>query len=195
MLLLFAVPIVFTEFHARRRDDCRDPALLFVTSLIEGSKPTGESMPSAPNDVIQWSYGQLENPQLPKSPLRFQIVRSYDRSYTSMTQVLGTSIDPEVRVIDRVPAAGIEVPIHLVIDNTRKPSRFVAWVYAVDGRPVENPSFSMIANAPQQLVRGSLPVTILMVDGLLIGEDPAPVTETAQRWLVSAWEHFAKACR
>ena len=195
ILLLFAVPLLLTELRARRRDDCRDPARLFVTSAIEGSKPTGESMPSASKDVIQWSYGQLPNPQFPKSPLRFQIVRSYDRAYLSMTQVLGTPLDPEVHSLERVTANGIEVPIHVVIDNTRDPSRFAAWVYAHDGRPVENPLFAMLASAPSQLLRGSQPFTILMVDGILLGEDPAPIVESAKRWLVAAWEHFAQACR
>jgi hypothetical protein len=194
VLLFFSVPLLLTELRARRRDDCRDPALLFVTSAIEGSKPTGESMPSASKDVIQWSYGQLANPQFPKNPLRFQVVRSYDRAYLSPTQVLGTPLDPEVHSLERVPANGTEVPIHMVIDNTRDPSRFAAWVFAHDGRPVENPLFAMLSSAPRQLALGSQPVTVLMVDGILLGEDPAPILGVAKRWLVAAWEYFAQAC-
>jgi len=195
VLLIFAVPILHTMFDARRRDDCRDPALLFVTSLIEGSKPTGESMPTSSDGVIQWSYGQLANPQYPKNPLRFQIVRSFDRAFSSPTNVLGETLDPEAHDVDRVPAPSGELPVHVAIDNTRNPSRFAAWVFLHDGRPTQNPFLSVLASAPRQLLGGSLPVTLLMVDGILIGEDPGPVTGVAKRWFVAAWEQFVKACR
>ena len=124
----------------------------------------------------------------------FFVFYSQARRNPNFTNPWNSLFLAEVHSLERVPANGIEVPIHVVIDNTRDPSRFAAWVYAHDGRPVENPLFAMLASAPRQLLCGSQPFTILMVDGILLGEDPAPIVESAKRWLGAAWEHFAQAC-
>jgi hypothetical protein len=195
LLLLLAVPMLAAELRPRRRDDCRDPALLFVTSLIEGSKPVGESMPGDSADVIQWSYGELANPQSPRNPLRFQIVRSYDRAYTELNPLLGAPFEAEVHAVEEVQTSSGRIPIHLAIDHTKEPSRLAAWTFVYDGRPVETPLFSILASAPRQLVGGYLPLTILMVDGTTSRGEVEPAAHAATEWLVAAWQHVAMACQ
>jgi len=195
LLLLFAAPILVTDLRPRRRDDCRDPAFLFVTSLIEGSKPVGESMPERSEDIVQWSYGELANPELPREPLRFQIVRSYDRQYTSPMQMLGGPFDPELHRLETVATPAGDLRIHVAVDHTTEPSRVAAWTFVYGGRSVENPLIAILASAPRQLVGGYLPLTVLMVDGKASHHRTEPVAAEARRWLVAAWQHVATACR
>jgi hypothetical protein len=196
LLLLFAVPTLAIGLVPPRQDDCRDPALLFVTALIEGSKPVGESLPGDTNDVIQWSYGEIAHPETQREPLRFQIVRSYDRNHAEPIHLLGgTPFEAELHSVQTLSTPAGPVPIHVAVDHTKRPSRLAAWLFVYDGRPVASPFLSVLASAPRQLVGGTLPITILMVDGTTGRGNVEPVENAAKQWLAAAWQHVATACR
>jgi hypothetical protein len=197
IFLLFALPVLAVDLWPRRRDDCRNPDLLFVTSLIEGSKPLGESKRAFSRDVVQWSKGELVRASPLDPPIRFQIVRSFDTRalYTTPTYLVEGTLDAELHEVEHVRTAAGPLPIHVAIDHTRSPSRFAAWAFVFDGRAVESPFLTILASAPRQLIGGSLPLTVLIVDGISLRHDVASATDTAKRWLASAWVQIATVCR
>ncbi len=195
LLGLCLVPVVAVELRPRRRDDCRNPDMLLATVLIPGSKPRPTPRDRRSEDVIQWSEGELENPVLPRRPLRFYIVRSFDRAYTSPVRLLGKSIDAESVTSESVATRVGELPIGVAVDHTRAPSRILAWAYVFDGRAVASPFLSIVSSAPQQLLLGTLPLSLLLIEGVAPEDGAERVVTAAKAWLAAAWEHVAVACR
>lgn len=195
LLGLCLVPVVAAELRPRRRDDCRNPDMLLATVLIPGSKPRATPPDRRPEGVIQWSEGEVANPLLPSRPLRFHIIRSFDRAHTSPMGVLEKPIDAESVATESVATHAGELPINVAIDHTRAPSRIVAWVFVFDGRAVASPFLSIVKSAPEQLLRGTLPLSLLVIEGVAPEGGAERVVTAARGWLGAAWEHVAVACR
>ena len=206
VLLLGAalLPFVLEEVRPRRHDDCRNPDLLTLTLAIPGSKPAPSAsrhVPAGPvnrgrsEDVVQWMQGEIENPQDPRNALRFWIVRSFDPAATSPRAVLQGSFDPDSHEVREVTTTMGNVPVHVAIDGTRRPSRVIAWAWAYDGRPAAAIFPALLKSAPSRLMKGSVPVTLFLVDGTALDPDGGPVAAAATTWIANAWSHMARHCR
>jgi hypothetical protein len=67
------------------------------------------------------------------------------------------------------------------------------WIY--DGRPTAQLFPALVRAAPRRFVTGSVPVTLLLVDGLLDEPDAAAVAAVATQWIADAWSHMDRFCR
>jgi hypothetical protein len=178
--------------------------MLTLTLAIPGSKPATSASRRAPagpvtgersEDLVQWTQGEIENPQDPRNALRFWIVRSFDPAATSPRAVLQGSFDPESHEVREVTTEMGNVPVHVAIDRTRRPSRVLAWAWAYDGQPAAEIFPALLKSAPSRLMKGSVPVTLFLVDGTAIDPDRGPVDTAATTWISNAWSHMARHCR
>jgi hypothetical protein len=49
--------------------------------------------------------------------------------------------------------------------------------------------------APRRLMRGAVPVSLFLVDGVANDPGTAPVDAAATKWIGEAWSHMARHCR
>jgi len=195
-LALGLAPVAMSSLHPRFRDPCRNPAALQATSLIDGFRPLGERLEKRGPHDIQWSEGEIPRVGRPSEPLHFQILRSYDarKLYEHTVRFASEKLEPEEHEILPRISQGEELPIHLVRDHTRSPSVILAYLFAYRGRPVAQPLLALLEDAPRQLLRGSAPLTLFLVEARAPHRRTAAAEEAAERWLVAAWRQYRMAC-
>lgn len=197
------IPLLLEQVRPRRHDDCRNPDMLTLTLAIPGSKPTRSTAARAAErprgisdaDLTLWAEGEIENPQDQRSPLRFWMVRSFDPAAVAPLRLLQGSFDPETHEVRQLETKVGVMPVHVAIDRTRSPSRVVAWAFAYDGRPAADVFPALLRAAPQRLLTGTVPVTLLLVDGIAHDPGAGNVAAAATQWISEAWSHVARSCR
>jgi hypothetical protein len=207
LILLMAaalVPFLLEEVWPRRHDDCRHPDMLTLTLAIPGSKPARSAArraaaeadgPASREDFPLWTQGEIEGPEDARSALRFWMIRSFDPGAVSPRGVLRGDFDPESHEVRDLETKEGVLPVHVAIDGTRNPRRLVAWAWAYDGRPAGEIFPALLEAAPMRLLKGSVPVTLLLVDGQAHDGDTEAVDAAALRWIAEAWSHVARYCR
>ena len=216
LLALAAVLRLALLRDARGPDVCRSPQAIKATSLIPGTVALGERLEALDSETFQWSEGQFANPLLPRNPMEFQIVRSYDapklygnplrlgeRNGPGAIEELATSgarsdrMQPEDLRIREVGVEGVNVPIHVAWDHTqapRGPSRLVAWTFVYENRPVRAPLARQILGALPLVIGGPRPLTLVTVSGIATRETSERVEDAAAAWLADAWRYIAHSC-
>lgn len=207
---------LFALADAHGTDPCRSPDALKATSLIPGAIALGERRESLDRSTIQWSEGDLV-PSRPAISMRFQIIRSFDGPFlygnplrhgeafgrglraSEGAPVADTRrLQPEELRVRRSRVAGAELPIHVAWDHTEAPvgpSRLVAWFFVFDNAPVESPFRAQLRAAASLALRGSRPLTLVLISGSVPHETVAMAEDVAVSWLEGAWTHVAESCR
>jgi hypothetical protein len=198
------LPVLLEELRPRRHDDCRNPDMLTLTLAIPGSKPTRSAArrspaepdgPASRGNFTLWTQGEIENPEDERHALRFWMIRSFDPGAVSPRGVLQGDFDPESHEVRELETKMGVLPVHVAIDRTRNPRRLVAWAWAYGGRPTAEIFPALLKAAPMRLLKGAVPVTLLLVDGLAHDSDTGAVDTAATQWIAEAWSHVARYCR
>jgi hypothetical protein len=204
LLAAALVPVLLEEVRPRRHDDCRNPDMLTLTLAIPGSKPSRSAARRAaverPGgisavDLLLWTEGEIENPQDARSPLRFRMIRSFDPDALAPLRLLQGPFDPESHEVRELETNAGVLPVHVAIDRTRSPSRVVAWAFAYDGRGTAEVFPALLGAAPLRLLKGAVPVTMFLVDGIAHDPEVGNVDAAATQWITAAWSHMARYCR
>jgi hypothetical protein len=197
---------------ARGADPCATPDALKATSLIPGSTALGERLESLDGETFQWSEGEVANPLLPRLPMEFQIIRSWDapRLYNNpirhadpgQQQADGDErgrtprLQPEELRVREVEVDGERLPIHLAWDHTDTGgSRLVAWLFVFDDRPVRSPLVAQLRSALGLAFGGPRPLTLVTLAAVAPAQRSAPVEDAAAEWFAGAWRYVARSCR
>ncbi len=216
LLALSALARVAWIRDARGPDVCRSPGAIKATSLIPGTVALGERLEALDADTFQWSEGEVANPLSPRSPMQFQIVRSYDapRLYGNPLRIgertgpgahdqlasAGARPDrmqPEDLRVRELDVDGERVPIHVAWDHTQAPlgpSRLVAWMFIYENRPVVSPLLRQIAGAAPLVIGGTRPLTLVTVSALAARSTGPRAEDAAMAWLADAWRYVARSC-
>jgi hypothetical protein len=193
-------------------DPCASPDALRATSLIPGSVALGERLEALDGAVFQWSEGEIANPLLPKLPMQFQIIRSWDapRLYNNpirhgdpAQREAGAGerrrpprLQPEELRVRELDVDGVRVPIHLAWDHTDTgTSRLVAWLFVFDDRPVRSPLAAQLRGALGLAFEGPRPLTLVTLAAVAPAPSTARVEDAAADWFADAWRYVARACQ
>ena len=201
---------------ARGPDVCRSPEAIRATSLIPGTVALGERLEALDGKTFQWSEGQFGNPLLPRNPMEFQIVRSYDapklygnplrlgeRTGPGAIEAMANAgarsdrMQPEELRLREIAVEGVTLPIHVAWDHTQAPSgpsRLVVWMFVYENRPVRSPLLRQIVGAAPLVLGGPRPLTLITVSGLATRRASESVEDAAAVWLADAWRHIARSC-
>lgn len=197
LLAAGAAPRVAAYRGLHGEDSCRAPGALKATSMISGTLALGERLESLSPATFQWSEGEVANPALPKAPLQFQIIRSYDGPslYENPLRFAGDRLEPEELIVREIEVDGERIPVHIAWDRTQVPGhRLVAYFFVFDGRPVRSPLATQLRRAVGLALRGPRPTTLVLVSGSAFPNSAAVIEDAATTWLGDAWRYFAHVC-
>ena len=197
LLAVGAAPRIAAYRGVRGDDPCKAPGAMKATSMIPGTLALGERLESLGPATFQWSEGEIENPALAKTPMQFQIIRSFDGPflYENPVRFAGARLEPEELRVREVEVDAERIPVHIAWDRTKQPSRLVAYFFAFDGRPVRSPLAAQLRRAVGLALGGPRPTTLVLVSGVASPDDASVVEDAAAAWLGDAWRYFAHACR
>jgi hypothetical protein len=195
-LWLLAIPIGYHTLARPRVDDCADPARLRVPDFLPLSAGVNPDPDKARIEVIAWSDGELLTDRPWKTKPRWRIVRVYDLAKFYFAPLGAfTYVFPEdtVSVVVR-EANGVDLPIHVRVNDSGRFLNVTAHLYVFGGRPVRRPFVASLENAIRQLVGGALPLTMILVEGDSTTEHAQENEEFLIDWIRSAWIELDAVC-
>jgi len=192
-----AIPIGWHAILAPTNDPCRDPTALLASERFgEGrvtdraARPskhgatqiTGEVRPNPPG-VFSMAFRMARGFQ-PTAFYGLMEVHEFDNSFP-----LDAPGDPVA-----LDARGVRLPVRWLEDSFRLNFRVRGHFFVLDGQPVEYPFLVGLARAGDQLLGGTLPVTMFVfrAEGRETASDA--MREHTRAWLRDAWEHYQKVC-
>jgi hypothetical protein len=198
---LFAVAAVPVWLHAatgRTFDPCADPAALV-------------RLPAYGSDYVQQVTGQGDGRlyaqsirgELPQSdsalgPMRFWMLRGADPFFFyghPDAIFISVPLPGDRREMHELAVGSERLPVRRRYDDSLDALRFSEYVLIQGTTPVRHPFTGGLSLALRQLVRGTEPVTMLLVEGVVGGaHDEAEIEAKSDAWLARAWNDYREAC-
>jgi hypothetical protein len=195
LVLVASIPVVVHDRGLLDTDPCKDPGALKATLLIPGSQPTFEKREPKPREIA-YVEGVVDAGVLAVPPLRYVIARSFDPTWIT-SRPAGLVIprfEAQKREMVWLERDGQRLPVHWLIEETRRAPHFAAFFFVVDGQPVESPMSTLLGNAFQSLFGGARPIGVVVIGGASLPRDVDKVHIAAEDWIFSAWDHYRGAC-
>jgi len=197
LALAMAVPVYVHGTGRLDRDPCAAPGVLESAVLrLEGARPLAEEGGKRGAQVLQHGLGELPWDGDRDEPLRIALVRDFDamglasRGHGYVTQ----RFEASEKGVETWERGGQGLPVHWLVDRSRREAQFAAYAFLHDDRPVARPLLAVLGEAPARLVRGAHPTTLLAVGGRVSPGKLPDAREAAERWLFAAWEEYRTAC-
>lgn len=180
----------------RSVDPCAHPDVLTVTALIPGSRPDKERRDKLDADHIQWSEGRINDPQFPRDPLVFRIVRSYSvlKAAERPLALLPEPLEPESVHLEWVEVPGGPLPVHVVRSAGQQSMQIAAYAFVFGNEPIASPFAAQLRGMLRELRDGRRPLTVLLAGGRATFDTAPYRDELAKRWIAAAWEHYRGMC-
>lgn len=178
--------------HASRRlevDDCRDPEAFARMDDIPATR-IEEGRRSPRVHLLEQTGGIVVGPDR-RRPFHFAVLRSFDPVQLYLQPV--THFEADERSLAWMEGGGARLPYHWLIDRSKSPPRFAAYVFLYNGEPVASPLAALFADVPGRLLSRTPPLTLALVRGDVTPGDAARAT--AEDWLLRLWTHYRDTCR
>ena len=192
-LTLTAVAVWGVELRDRRWEPASHPERLADVSQLPGTA-TFETMKLGSDHLMfAWTYGELD---APAHSLDYLVLRSERPSTLAVSWVLKLErpLDPlgawgEERDVDGVP-----ILVHWIEEAVGNGIHFAARTEVLGCKPTDSLMRSQILSAPRQLIHGTLPLSVYVVDGVVVRHDQEKIRRVASDWLVDAVRHHLEVC-
>jgi hypothetical protein len=127
---------------------------------------------------------------------KYKIARSYDLTDYYIIPVGNfTNIFPADRIeVRTLEVEGIELPIHLRLDESEQESVLTAHIYILGGRPIRNPFSGSIAQTAAHLRHGAHPLTMILLNGRTSLERREEGQQIMLDWIREAWLRYESVC-
>ncbi|MEE2677448.1 MAG: hypothetical protein VX546_02595 [Myxococcota bacterium] len=195
LCLAITSAIVWTQtVSARRWDPCTDPAALADLAAVPGTATTQPNRVHLTDGNFLWIDGKLAGGA--QDALSARVVRS-DRAsllLTNWVSAIEFPMDPGEIASDTLDVDGEAVPIQMARAHLGQVTHVAAFLAVYDGQPTRSVIARQIATAPEQLARGTLPLTLYAVDGFAPPGQEARVEGPAREWLAAAWRRHREVC-
>jgi hypothetical protein len=197
-IALIAIAVLAVALHAAfaaHFDPCADPAQLLRLDAY-GHRYRVEDRPAVAEMPPQrWVEGQL--PAGPGgSPLWFRIARS-DEPFAVFSQpfLMVTQLPEDLLEVRELRVGTDVLPIHRIFDDSLGEIRLTRYFFALGVAPVAHPISSGIGLAWQQLVHGTLPLTVFAVSATGDAQTLSAVEAAQEAWISAVWSAFRRACQ
>jgi len=191
-----SVPVYVHANGTLDADPCAAPAVLEHAVLrLEGARPLSQEADRGRN-VLQHGLGELPLGGGNAEPLRVALIRDFDalglagRGHAAVTRRLEAS----EKGVQTWQDGDEELPVHWIVDRSRREPQFAAYTFLYDDRAVARPLLAVAGDVPRRLVQGAHPTTLLAVGGLVPATQLGDARDAARRWLFAAWREYRSAC-
>ena len=174
---------------------CKDPETLineqFLPSVVDF-----KTVPWKRNLLINGSKGNVELPGVWKGDTSFRISRTYNLSDYYFVPIDNfTNMFPDDLVeVRTLTVDGVEVPVHLRLDESEKKSILTAHFYVLGGQPVRNPFTGSLGQIAEHLRNGPSPLTMILLNGKTKLEHMEENREIMINWIREAWIRYDSVC-
>jgi hypothetical protein len=195
-LWLLAIPIGFHALGPPHADDCADPARARAADFLPLSTGVNPDPVNLRIPVIASSDGELSTGRPWIQKPRWRIVRTYELAkfhFTPPTTFTHTFPEDKASIAVR-EANGVDLPIHVRVDESGEFRNLTAYLYVFGGRPVRRAFVASLRDAIRQFLGGKLPLTLILVEGDSAIEHARENEEFLVDWIRSAWIEFDGVC-
>jgi hypothetical protein len=195
-IAMLAIPVAYHGSMEPVRDGCQNP-LAPLNDLVFPNVETIESTDSIElGGRIGDKSGTLTLPGKWTIAPKFRLTRTFEiEKYYFVPRRTFTHPFPGDRLESLVVAVdGVDVPLHLRIDETYGIAVASVYFYVLGGHPVRNPFLGSLAQAVPQFLRGSLPLTLILVAGNSEFEEAATNRATLIEWAQRSWTAYDEFC-
>jgi hypothetical protein len=192
-----AVPVWLHAATGPTFDPCRDPGALARLPAYAAKFDPTEKRQSDGRPYALAIQGELPTIEGGTGPLRFFVLRGAEpHHFLGRPESTFLSMPlPGDRTETHALAVGTDVlPVHRRYDDSLDVLRFSEYTLIQGTTPVRSALTGGLANALDQLVRGTEPVTMFLIQGFVrVGDDDA-VEAVSDAWLTRAWSDYREAC-
>lgn len=197
LLWLLALPIAYHAIEEPRVEDCAAPEELEVprfASVTSGGvlasvrvDPKG----GAPRD------GKLLNTGLDwKNGPLWTVVRSWDPGEAYFAPPGLFSFDnPDARTETLDANGHARLPVQHRSFVSERWTNSALYLYVLGGEPVARPLLARLRRAPEQLWRGTLPLTVILVEADFDTARSDEHRALLLDWIRAAWSRYREVCR
>ena len=196
LALLAALPIGWHTFHQPTVDLCADSDALFASNRLGGAVVTAREVVGDGTGSLD---GQIRGLPDGVTSMDVRLQRSFEPSEyygESAVHEVGDAFWLEERFeLGWIEADdGRRLPVYSASDTLAPNHRLRSYMVIWGRRPTASPFLAGLARGPAQLLRGTRPVSLLIVraDGLTHGADA--MLEMQADWIRKAWGEFERAC-
>ena len=197
LLAAAALPVWLHQATGATFDPCADASALERLPAF-GPAPERLQTPRSDYEFFALSIGgEIAPPDSVAEPLRFSMVRSHDPFdfYGDPANRVTHTPFPDDRIETHALVVGSDVlPVQRRYDDSFGSTRFSQYLLVQGTRPVSHPFTGGLALALPQLVRGTQPATLFVVQGVGHEGNLSALEEKADAWLAQAWTDFRRAC-
>jgi hypothetical protein len=131
-----------------------------------------------------------------RTPVHLVVARS-DRPFSLFGNWF-LKIRPPIDAVEMSSIAlevdGETVPVQGVRTTSDGVTHLAVALFVSDGRPIDSAFGPQLNKLGQQLIRGTLPLTMYAADGWApVGQEDA-IAKSLQAWLADAWKHHRRVC-
>jgi hypothetical protein len=192
-LALGAVATWVLTLRAGRWETCRYPEEIRRAPAVAGAYT---SIPTEKKDgVFEITEQKITDPAS-RTPIHLVVARS-DRPFSLFGNWF-LKIRPPIDAVEMnsltLQVDGEAVPLQEVRTASEGVTHLAIALFVADGRPVDSVLRPQLGRIGQQLVRGTLPLTMYAADGWApVGQEDA-IARALQAWLADAWKHHRRVC-
>ena len=192
-LALGAVAAWVLSVRTGRWETCRYPEEVRRAPSVAGAYT---SIPAGKKDgVFEITEQKITDPTS-RTPIHLVVARS-DRPFSLFGNWF-LKIRPPIDAVEMnsltLQVDGQAVPVQEVRTASEGVTHLAVALFVSDGRPIDSVLGSQLGRIGQQLVRGTLPLTMYAADGWAPVGQEDPIAKALQAWLADAWKHHRRVC-
>ncbi len=192
LLWLIALPVAWHAIMKPQADPCADPAALDVARFARVASESVVATVTIPDRGGAPTQGKLLTDRNWKAGPLWTIERTWDvsRSYFAPPGMFSFASSEDV---DRVHGGGT-LPIRVRGGRNARFAHLTVYLYVLGNRPVERPWVGSLRRAFEQLLHGTLPLTVLLAEGDATVENEDPHRALLVEWVRAAWSRYREVC-
>jgi hypothetical protein len=195
LLIIVLAPVSIYSYRGHPVDDCARPDALRDVMRIPGTLDAREQWRVYGPRVAQSTAGRIASEQgLP--PMDFRVMRTFEpvRAYLRPYGFLSPAVEPDQSLFRSVEVDGEELQIPVVHGNRGSHVHFATYLLIYAHRIDNKPFRTQLETALAQLVRGTRPITLFLVSGIVPQTRLRVAEREAFDWLANAWRHYGSVC-
>lgn len=185
--------VLSVTLRGGRWERASEPLQIADVRAIAGTESFERRKLGSDNLMFDWTFGSLASPG---GELAYMVLRSDRPSTLAVSWVLKLkrTLDPLGAWVEEREIDDQTIDIHWIEESVGRGTHFAARSEVLGCDPLHSLLRSQLLTAPSQLVHGTLPLTVYVVEGTTSQVEKADAQQLVSNWLVEAVRHHRAVC-